>query len=114
MSAQLEEIIIYEVYNRIKKDIKSGNIDKDDYISIIAGLMTIVDNYNGLSGQDKKAVVVKVINDLIAESNEPIMKQILTPTTVSNLIDIIVKVAKGEIKIGKKINKIKKALNCCK
>lgn len=98
------------------KNIKSGSIDKDNYISIIAGLMSIVDNYSNLSGHDKKAIVIKVINDLIYESHEPIMKQILTPTTVSNLIDILFKVAKGDIKIGEKIKKCKKisCLHKCK
>lgn len=110
---QIEELIIINVFEQIKRKIKQGIVDLDDYMSIVMNVMQIVESYRSLSGADKKVVVIKVVLDLVGEANIEIMKQILTRTTISNLIEVIIKVAKGEIDFKKKVKGCKNKLTSC-
>lgn len=69
--------------------------DLGNYMILVPKVMEIAGSYKGLSGPDKKNLVMKTVGRYVGESADPILKAILSDTTVSNLIETVVSAAKG-------------------
>jgi len=91
-------------------------------IPIMAGMvMSIVETYDYLSGTEKKNVVIKVIQKLIAdkipnlvELNDSHTRKLqLVSQIIPSVIDILVEIANGKYKINELIGGLKKICKCC-
>jgi len=96
------------VYNKLKKVINQPDYDLGDYMNLVAVAMEITEKIVSGTGAAKKVIVMAVVNDIVTESNSDLMKKILTPPTISNLIEVIIKANKGFYII----NKVKRRF-CC-
>lgn len=83
------------VYIRLNELIKSEKLDIDDYMELVAITMELAEEIVSGSGATKKAIVVSIVSEIVRNSDSDIMKQILTETTISNLIEVIIKASKG-------------------
>jgi len=91
-------------------------------IPIMAGMvMSIVETYDYLSGTEKKNVVIKVIQKLIADkipnlvdlNDSHTRKLQLVSQIIPSVIDILVEIANGKYKINELIGGFKKLCKCC-
>ena len=91
-------------------------------IPIMAGMvMSIVETYDYLSGTEKKNVVIKVIQKLIAdkipnlvELNDSHTRKLqLVSQIIPSVIDILVEIANRKYKINELIGGLKKLCKCC-
>lgn len=99
--------------NNIIDILNDKNITVSNVSSILIENMKIVEQYRSLTGQDKKKLIIEgfydyIDNNIITE-NEAIKSKIIIKNLIPNLIDIIIKIDKKEIKIQ---NKYKKKLFC--
>ena len=99
--------------NNIVDILNDKNITVNNVSSILIENMKIVEQYRSLSGCDKKELIIEgfydyIDNNIITET-EAIKSKIIIKNLIPNLIDIIIKIDKKEIKIK---NKYKKKLFC--
>ena len=86
-------------------------------VSVLPKLMQHVENYKNLSGSQKKDLVISILKHIIDITDgpgndaiwDPILKQ-LVPT----LIDTLITVNDGKLKLRKKHSWLRKLLLCCK
>ena len=96
-------------------DVKISN--KKDLFAVLVKIMEIVEQYeDAKTGTEKKELALSVLKDLIksapiSDDDKALLDALITDETVSDTIDVIVKVAKGEFEISKKA--IKKSLKSC-
>ena len=92
-------------------------------IPIMAGMvMSLVDNYNYLNGNEKKTVVVKVIQKLITHKIPKLVelddshkrKLNLVSQIIPNVIDVLIDVAKGRYEINEVLDNVCGLFSCCK
>ena len=92
-------------------------------IPIMAGMvMSLVDNYSYLNGNEKKTIVVKVIQKLIThkipslvELDESHKRKLnLVSQIIPNVIDVLIDVAKGRYEINEILGNVCGLFNCCK
>ena len=79
-----------------------NDVNIANLIHVILHTMEIIEDYGALTGQEKKQTVINVINFIVDEINKneelgPIIKSM-----IPSVIDSIIKVDKGSIKINKK------------
>lgn len=75
------------------------DFDQGDYMALVANAMEIVEMSVHSPGERKKELVMKLIMDYVEKQNIPILSSILTETTVSNLIEILIKVSKNVVHV---------------
>ena len=95
-------------------DVKITN--KKDMFAVLVQVMEIVEQYENKTGTEKKELALNVLKDLIKSApvdvdEKALLEALITDETVSDAIDVIVKVAKGEFEISKKA--VKKGLKSC-
>lgn len=96
-------------------DVKISN--KKDLFAILVKIMEIVEQYeDAKTGAEKKELALSVLKDLIksapiSDDDKVHLEALISDETVSDAIDVIVKVAKGEFKISRKA--VKKGLKSC-
>jgi hypothetical protein len=79
--------------------------------------MEIIEKYeDAKTGTEKKELALSVLKDLIksapiGEDDKALLEALISDETVSDAIDVIVKVAKGEFEISRKV--IKKSIKSC-
>jgi hypothetical protein len=92
-------------------------------IPIMAGMvMTLVDNYSYLNGNEKKTVVIKVIQKLITKKIPNLVeldeshqhKLNLVSQIIPNVIDVLIDVAKGRYEINEILSDVCGLFSCCK
>jgi len=92
-------------------------------IPIMTGMvMSLVDNYNYLNGNEKKTVVIKVIQKLITkkiptlvELDESHQRKLnLVSQIIPNVIDVLIDVAKGRYEINEVLDGVCGLFSCCK
>lgn len=92
------------------KDVKAANI-----ISIAALTMKLVEQVPGLTGQQKKDIVIEVIKKLIDETplsdEEVAAVNLVVDVTLPIVIDTIVSASRGELNLNEHLNSMKK---CCR
>lgn len=96
------------LYSRLKELIITGKVSNGDYMQIVASAMQLAEGIIGMSGLEKKELVMNVIRLIVKDIPFDNVKQILSDTTVSNLIEVIIKVSRGEIKLN-----VPKKWRCC-
>ena len=95
-------------------DVKISN--KKDMFAVLVQVMEIVEQYENKTGTEKKELALNVLKDLIksapiGDDDKALLEALITDETMSDAIDVIVKVAKGEFEISKKA--VKKGLKSC-
>ena len=98
-----------QVYSQINEAINSKDLDIGDYMNLVAKTMESAASVTNANGKEKKELVQKVIERIVKEQDNKIIKDILTPTTVSNLVEVIIAASKGKYKLKKTWKKYK----CC-
>jgi hypothetical protein len=92
-------------------------------IPIMTGMvMSLVDNYNYLNGNEKKTVVVKVIQKLITHKIPSLVeldkshqhKLNLVSQIIPNVIDVLIDVSKGRYEINEVLSNVCNIFSCCK
>lgn len=96
-------------------DVKISN--KKDLFAVLVKIMEIVEQYeDAKTGTEKKELAVSVLKDLIksapiADDDKALLEALISDETVSDGIDVIVKVAKGEFEISRKA--VKRSIKSC-
>ena len=92
-------------------------------IPIMSGMvMSLVDNYTYLNGNEKKTIVIKVIQKLITkkiptlvELDESHQRKLnLVSQIIPNVIDVLIDVAKGRYEINEILSSSCGLFSCCK
>ena len=102
-----------EIIVGIVNQLKSGyNLNENNVIDYVMRVMNLVEMNNKLSGFEKKAVVIDVVNKLIDEQNlSPESKtslKFIVYVVVPNVIEAVVSATKGNTNINKLVGK-----KCC-
>ncbi len=105
-----------QLYNKIVSVVGDGQLTPANITGIIIAMMQMVEDPTfGLSGIEKKDLVVEVINRYIdseiKEAHAQAVLKILTQSTIPPLIDSLVGLSRGDIVIKGK--KCIKRLLCC-
>lgn len=88
--------------------------NKKELFAVLVKIMEIIEKYEDAeTGTEKKELALNVLNELIKSApigndDKALLEALINDETVSDTIDIIVKVAKGEFEISKKA--VKKGL----
>lgn len=89
------------VYDELRGMITHKQIGVANIISIVTLAMQLVQQFAGVPGADKKAIVINVINRVVAEipmsDADKAAVQAIVSTTLDKTIDFVVAVANGEI-----------------
>lgn len=125
---------ISTIVGELLVNLKVNNRSLNDAVEIISLCMELVDKYPDLSGPEKSALVIKVLeeickgqdgvvgtsDDLIPANIMEILKSILSLGIVQSIIDQIIKASKGQLNInnaiavGKSVwNYIRSLLSLC-
>lgn len=97
-----------ELYESVK-DLITEELNTAKVLGLVTNLMQFVDTYTGLSGEEKKDIVLQVIDRIIVDlPNDNALK--LARPIIPDIINTIINVDKRKIKI--KVKKIWK--KCCK
>jgi hypothetical protein len=116
--------ILKSLITSIKNNIKNKNIDTSSCFKIIILSIEIIENYNTLTGEEKKNYIILAIeniakgednisgteDDLLNETIVSSLVFILKNNYINEIIDIVFKASRGGININKM--KIKNKL-CC-
>ena len=107
---------VARLYDEVESIISNKKIDAGSMISVVTLLMKTVDKYTDVNGIQKKEVVLAVLRKIIEETvkDESERQNILylADQAVPAVIDTIVSIDKGQLKI--KIEKgCKKLTSCC-
>jgi len=116
--------ILKSLITSIKNNIKNKNIDTSSCFKIIILSIEIIENYNTLTGEEKKNYIILAIeniakgednisgteDDLLDETIVSSLVFILKNNYINEIIDIVFKASRGGININKM--KIKNKL-CC-
>ena len=96
-------------------DVKISN--KKDLFAVLVKIMEIIEKYeDAKTGTEKKELALSVLKDLIksapiGEDDKALLEALVSDETVSDAIDVIVKVAKGEFEISRKA--VKRSIKSC-
>jgi len=107
---------VSRLYDEIETLIEGKKIDAGSIISIATLLMKTVEKYSDVNGIQKKEIVLavlrKIVQEKISDPDERANVLFLVEQTVPPVIDALVAVDKGQLKI--KIQKGCKSLfSCC-
>ena len=108
-------VTVDNVYAQLKSMIKNKTVDISNLMSIVTITMQLVEQISGLTGAQKKDMVMQLMNRLIDDvpmddTNKAALRAILT-TTVNAAIDFVVSVANGEINL---VQLVKDNVDWCK
>lgn len=96
-----EEDAITIIYDRIRDSIVNKHISVANVLILVTSAMKIMEEFPAFSGEQKKRIVIVVIQKLFAEiqmtDQDRIAMKILVEMTVNKMIDVIVSAAKGEL-----------------
>ena len=89
----------------------------DNLVTLVPKLIQHVENYKNLNGKSKKGLVIKMLNHIIDITDCPGDDAILDPIMkrlVPGMIDLLVEVDSGKLKLKKKTWFSRFALGCMK
>jgi Ni,Fe-hydrogenase maturation factor len=106
--------IILGIVNQLKSGFNQYSLSENNVIDYVMRVMNLVEMNNKLSGFEKKAVVIEVINKLLDESPNltPEAKtslKLIVNVVVPNVIEAVVSATKGNTNINKLLSEKK----CC-
>ena len=108
-----------ELYQYIK-NVHQNKITPTNIVIIASELIQIVEKYNGLTGTQKKMLVINVIKKIVNEESntdeEKVALNVIIDITLPHVIDGFVDAINGMMKFAKdakKTNFLKKCLFCC-
>jgi hypothetical protein len=108
-----------ELYQYIK-NVHQNKITPTNIVMIASELIHIVEKYNGLTGTQKKMLVINVIKKIVNEESntdeEKIALNIIIDSTLPHMIDGFVDAINGMMKFVKDVKKtnfLKRCLFCC-
>ena len=99
---------IEKVFNQVKT-VKTVNTK--EMVSVVANVMETTEKLVNADGKEKKNVVETVIELLINDSENELLKDTFSSEVVGSLIEVIISATKGKYKLQSKWKKFK---NCCK
>ena len=109
--------MIHTLYSDILTSNNAEKISHDNIFNIMLSLMFITENYKGISGIEKKIIVLSVINNLIQSEldnyEEYIELKLINDLILPVVIDTIIKFDKNKTRINK-IKLKKKFINMIK
>ena len=98
--------LIVGLVNQLKSGLNQYSLNENNMIDYVMRIMTLVELNNKLSGFEKKAVVIEVINKLLDDSSSltPESKsslKLIANVVVPNVIEAVVSATKGNTNINK-------------
>ena len=96
-------------------DVKITN--KKELFAVLVKVMEIIEKYNEAeTGAEKKELAIGVLKELInkaplGDEDKSLLISLVSDETVSDTIDVIIKVAKGDFELTKK--ELKKGIKSC-
>ena len=93
---------------------KYNSIDSKSVFELIRSAMELVEHYNGVSGIEKKEMVITVVDRIVYELGvgDDFFVKVFVENFLDDLIDNICDIAKGNLDINSKLSFMKK-LKCC-
>jgi hypothetical protein len=89
------------VYDKLRSLITHKQVTISSIIGIVTLAMQLVQQFAGVSGEDKKKIVISVINRLIEEfpmsDEDRLAIKAVVATTLDKTIDFVIAIANGEI-----------------
>ena len=108
------ETLVEQVYKQVVRSIRKRKISVGDISLLVVNVMGAVEKLRYLSGQEKKELVVEVV-DMIVENfvgeEDKDAVSLAVRTILPSLIDTVVQVSKGLGNLNKK--SLKKMFSCC-
>lgn len=103
--------IVDEIYDNIEFIIENKQVNTATIVSITVSLMKNVELYPQLSGEDKKKVVLhllnKIVDEEIPDEGELQNVKMILQTTIPIMIDTIVSADKKKLRLN-----VKKCVKC--
>jgi hypothetical protein len=92
-----------KLYNNMKSIMGGSEITTGNITGILLSLMQIVEKYENISGEQKKAIILstlfKFLDDSSLEDDDKIQLKILVQTTLPSVIDAFVSLDKSKMVI---------------
>jgi hypothetical protein len=114
--ADLFEKCMVDLYQQARDFLGDGELSQGEIILILPKVMCVVERYKGLTGDDKKKLVLgaveKLIDVKVSDKEVSDMLKLLVRTTLPSVIDAFVSIDKKQIRI--KVQKGLRWLFCCK
>jgi len=100
--------LVSKIWEMFLEELAHPAWDIGNYMRVVTKVMEIVDTVSDLTGSEKKGLVLDTIDKYVSESDDSLLKAILSRATVSNLIETVISASKGLLKLkasGKKLTK---------
>ena len=100
-----------KIYHLVKDNIRGFDFDNTNVVILVTKVMTITGKVSTLTGMEKKGLVLSIC-ERILEEDTSINKedQKFIHLTLHSLVDLMVDVSKGKLKLNNKLSKKKKAV----
>lgn len=112
----LEDTNVFALRKQLESLLTGKNLTSENILNITVNLMQLIQKYPGLSGTDRKRIVIKVleyfVNHNVDDKQEKRDLELLIQLTVPSFIDTIVSVDKGELVVNTK-KCFSKLFKCC-
>lgn len=115
MSDSTQQNIANELFESAKNLISGDNLTISNVITLATSLMKSVEKYSDLTGADKKSIVIMVIGRVAEELPQGTSKDMFNTAipVLPDIIDTIISIDKGDIKIKAKKIWVKIRGMCC-
>ena len=104
---------IFDLYEQLEQIAKTKQINAVNLIEITIDLMKIVEDVKGISGKQKKYLIIetleKIINEKVSDEKEYEELLFIVKNVVPSVIDTVVSVDLGELSV--KFNKLWKRIS---
>ena len=103
---------IFDLYEQLEQIVKTKQINAINLIEITIDLMKIVEDVKGISGKQKKDLIIetleKFINEKVSDEKEREELLFIVKNVVPSVIDTVVSIDLGELSV--KFNKLWKRI----
>lgn len=103
---------IFDLYEQLEQIVKTKQINPINLIEITIDLMKIVEDVKGISGKQKKDLIIetleKFINEKVSDEKEREELLFIVKNVVPSVIDTVVSIDLGELSV--KFNKLWKRI----
>jgi DNA-directed RNA polymerase subunit F len=113
--SKFDPVILHSVLGCLKQSIKNIEVDVRSAFSLIAKAMEYLEKFENLSGAEKRAYIVIIVevlakgddgiagtaDDLIPENTVQALKTLLTTNLVEDAVQVITDATKGKLDLNK-------------
>lgn len=109
------QVVANDIYMEIQADVTRFMLSTDNMASVLLQIMVLVEKYGGMTGEQKKGIVLFLINTLIDSQftgNRARDMKVIAELALPSVIDMFVNLDKNKIRIAAKKG-FKRLFSCC-